>query len=382
MTGVSATSAVSGYVLFESIQFNHNLWQLEVDPTANASEGVTINTEKFDCSSISQDQDPGYLPTTRFIVIPPGTSSSSILAKEKSLKITYDLSDSDTVTYTAPPSAAPVTFPNYYATRFFNQGIDFTDYSNLAFDLYVRTNSIEPGEVLFIRIGNDQQDYYQYNIQMSNQFYGNWNTITVPIDGSDGNRDTVGTPFINRATQVSFGVLSPNHENGLTKELWINNLRVNTPNQRTGLARRANATLVLGNNFATVNARYREVDSGFTQIDQTDNHFQHSTQYGLDYTSNGVKLFDQPLVTQFSYTNQNLYTETALLQNPYYSALPNAQSENTTGSISYTKDLGPAWGRLTNFRLSESTYDEADVYQQAYLNQPGIQGNTQKGNQT
>ena len=136
----------------------------------------------------------------------------------------------------------------------------------------------------------------------------------------------------------------------------------------------------LGDNFATVNTRYREVDSGFTQIDQTSNHFQHSTQYGVDYTSNAVSMFGAPLATQFSYTDQNLYTETALLQNPYFSALPDTRSENTTGSINYTKDLGAAWGRLTNVRLSESTYTENDVYKNpAYLNQPGIQGNTQKG---
>ena len=34
MTGASP-APISGTVLFESIQFNRNLWQLEVDPTAN-----------------------------------------------------------------------------------------------------------------------------------------------------------------------------------------------------------------------------------------------------------------------------------------------------------------------------------------------------------
>ncbi len=375
MTGYDATPR-NGYVLFESIQFTHNLWQLEIDPNAQVNQGVTINTQKLDVTSINQQLDSGYQPTTRFIVIPEGTNTSSILAKEQSLKITYDVSDTDF----DPPDDVDGN-PIYFATRFFNQGIDFTDYLNIALDLLART-SIELGEVLFLRIGNDQQDYYQYNIPLLPQYVGNWNSISIPIDGSGGNRKTVGTPFINRVTQISFGVLSPNHEDGLSKEIWINNLRVNTPNQRTGMARRANATFVFGNNFATVNTRYREVDSGFTQIDQTSNHFQHSTQYGVDYTSNGVKLFNQPLATQFSYTNQNLYTEAALLQNPYFSILPNAQTENTTGSISYTKDLGPEWGRLTNFRLSESTYDESDIYQTAYLTQPGIQGNTQKANQT
>ncbi len=376
MTGQSA-APTSGYVLFENIQFNRNLWQLQVDPTANINQGVTVNTSKFDVNSISQDQDPGYVATDRFIVIPQGTSDSSILAKEKALKITYNLSSAD---FNPPGDVSGE--PIYYATRYFNQGVDFTDYSNLAMDIYVRTPNVQPGEILFMRIGNDQQNYYQYNMPLLSQYAGGWNTISVHIDGSDGNRQTVGTPFINRATQISFGVLSPNPPNGLTKEIWINNLRTNNPNQRSGLARRANAAFVLGNNFATVNTRYREVDSGFTQIDQTSNHFQHSTQYGVDYTSNAVSVFGQPLATQMSYTNQDNYTEAALLQNPYYSALPHTQSENTTGSITYTKDLGAAWGRLTNVRVSESTYSENDTYQSAYLSQPGIQGDTQKGNQT
>ena len=376
MTGASP-APISGTVLFESIQFNRNLWQLEVDPTANLDQGVTVNTGKFDCESISQDQDSGYVPTDRFIVIPEGTSDASILAKEKSLKITYSLSSAD---FDPPGDIAGK--PIYFCTRFFNQGVDFTDYANLAMDLYVRTPNVEPGEILFVRIGNDLQDYYQYNIPLKPQYVGGWNAISVPIDGSEGNRSQFGTPFINRATQVSFGILSPNPPTGLTKELWINNFRTNTPNVRSGLARRANAAFVLGDNFAVVNARYREVDSGFTQIDQTSNHFQHSTQYGLDYTSNAVSIFGKPLATQFSYTSQDLTTEAALLQNPYFSALPNAQSENTTGSITYTKDLGTAWGRLTNVRLSESTYAENDVFQSAVSLQPGFQGNTQKGNQT
>jgi len=376
MTGASSTP-VNGTVLFESIQFNRDLWQLQVDPTANVNQGVTVNTGKFDVNSISQDQDGGYQPTTRFIVIPSGTSTSSILAKEKALKITYNVSSAD-----FEPSGNISGKPIYYASRFFNQGVDFTDYTNLAFDLFVRTASVEPGEILFVRIGNDQLNYYQYNIPLSSRYQGSWNTITTHIDGSDGNRQTVGTPFINRATQVSFGVLSPNPPNGLTKELWINNLRTNTPNQRSGLARRANAAFVFGDNFATVNTRYREVDSGFSQIDQTSTHFQHSTQYGVDYNSNAVSVFGSSLATQFSYTDQNLYTEAALLQNPYFSALPDTHSQNTTGSITYTKDLGAAWGRLTNVRLSESTYAEDDVYQSAVTNQPGIQGNNQKGNQT
>src|SRR5208283_256057 len=101
------------------------------------------------------------------------------------------------------------------------------------------------------------------------------------------------------------------------------------------------------NALSTINARYREVDSGFTQMDQTSTHFQHSTQTGVDYSSSGVSIFSQPLVTQVSYTHQNLYTEDALKTNPYFFASPDSSTNNTTGSLSYTKDLGTSFGRLT-----------------------------------
>ena len=148
------------------------------------------------------------------------------------------------------------------------------------------------------------------------------------------------------------------------------------------MARRLNAAFDWGISFATINTRYREVDSGFTQMDQTSTHFQHSRQLGADYSSSGVKLFAQPLVTQFSLTQQKLYTEDALKDNPYYLPLPDTLIDNATGSIGYTKDLGTSWGRLTNVRLSGSTNYESDLYLPDYLSQPGVQGNTRKGRKT
>jgi len=137
--------------------------------------------------------------------------------------------------------------------------------------------------------------------------------------------------------------------------------------------------LNLGDNFATINTRYREVDSGFTQMDQTSTHFQHSRQVGADYASSAVKLFAQPLVTEFHVTQQNTYTEDAQKQNPYYLPLPDTRTDNTTGSIGYTKDLGVDWGRLTSIRVSGSTNYETDDYEKSYLAQSGVQGNSRKG---
>ncbi|HUO57649.1 MAG TPA: hypothetical protein VMV05_05680 [bacterium] len=375
MTGTSGT-VTSGDFWVESVGFTQNLWQLQVDP---AAAGVSVNTGRFDVNSISNEQDGRYQGSLRFVTVQQGQDSSSLTLKEKSLKLTYNLSMADHVNPSDPTSP-----PLYFATRLYSQGLDFTDFQELRLDLQAPVG-YSPGDTLFLRLGNDQKDYYQYNVQLSKYPLlgpGSWTTVVVPLDGSDGNRSRVGTPLLNRATQISIGIMSANPVPTFNGELWINNLRTVNPASRTGVARRANAAFVLGDNFATVNTRFREVDSGFTQLDQTSTHFQHSRQYGADYASSSVKLFSQPLVTQASLTHQDLYTEAALAQNPYYLTLPNSKIDNATGSISYTKELGPNLGRLTSVRLSGSVNKEDDDFQSDYLAQQGVQGDTQKFNQT
>ncbi len=373
-TGNSA-AAQDGYFLLESMAFTHNLWQLQVDPTANVDQGVTVNTSKFDVTTVNQPINSSYNPTLRFVTLTQGEDQSSITAKESALQINYNLSSTD-----FDPPGNINGRPIYYATRTFSQTLDFTIYSQMRFDL--EAVSFSPGDVLFVRLGNDQQDYYQYNIPLTTAYQNLlWKSVIIDLDGSDGNRSTFGTPFINRVSQISFGVLSPNAPTATTNELWINNLRTTNPISRAGVARRANATLLVGDNFATINARYREVDSGFTQLDQQATRFQHSTQLGADYSSNAVSLFSQPLVTQFSYTHQDTYTEAADTSNPNFELLPNSYVDSTTGSIGYTKDLGPSFGRFTSVRISESTNEEKDRYEDVYLSQPGVQGNTNKAEQ-
>ncbi len=377
MTGSNSTP-INGDVYFESVNFTQNLWVLQVDPTANASQGVTVNPTKFDVDSISQAENSSFVPTLNFVTVQSGQDQSALLYQEKALEITYNLSSAD-----FQPSGNINGTPIYYATRLFSQGLDLTNFQDLRFELYLR--AYQPGDVLFLRVGNDPQDYYQFNMQLSQaavSCLNTWGTVDFPLSGSAGNRLQVGTPFINRVTNISFGVVSPNPPSGFTGDMWIINLHAANSVVRSGMARRADAAFVIGDDakkpFATMNLRYEEVDSGFTQMDQTSTHFQHSTQLGADYTSSGVSLFSQPLVTQASYTHQDLTTESALLDNPYYISLPNTHSDNAIGSISYTKDLGSSFGRLTSFQLSGSLNDQNSTYpNQEYLSQPGVQGNNQ-----
>src|SRR6185369_8427285 len=90
-TGTSGTP-VNGVFLTDSIGFSHNLWQLEVDPAANTSQGVTVNSSKFDVNSISKAQNGNYDSTLRFITIQSGQDDSAVKYNEKSLQIIYNLS--------------------------------------------------------------------------------------------------------------------------------------------------------------------------------------------------------------------------------------------------------------------------------------------------
>ncbi len=376
-TGTSGSPA-NGVFLTDSIGFAHNLWQLQVDPAANINQGVTVNSSKFDVNSVSKAQNGNYDSTLRFITIQPGQDQSAIKFNEKSLQIIYNLSSQD-----FEPAGDISGLPVYYTTRLYQQGLDFTDFQELRMDLQIRNYT--PGEVLFVRLGNDQKNYYQYNLQLSALALNClhiWGTVAIPLDGSSGNRVKVGSPSLGRTSQISIGVVSPNPPGSPTGELWVNNLRTGSPNVRTGTARRVNAGFVLGddpkNPFATINTRYREVDSAFTQMDQTSTHFQHSTQWGGDLSSSGVKLFSQPLQTQFSYTHQDLYTEAGLIDNPYYVNLPNTGIDTATGSLRYTKELGTEFGRITSVNLSGRTSYEKDVYELDYLSRTGSQGNIRK----
>ncbi len=370
MTGVSG-SEVSGDIDLETLQLTKNRWEPRVDADAAANQGVSINPSKFDVSSVSRDQNPSYDASLRFIQVASGQDPNAILATEKSLQLTYNLSNGD---------FSQAGKPLFFSTRVFNQAFDFSDYADLKLDLEVR--SFSPGEVLFIRLENDAQNYYQYNIPITSNSQNVWNPVGAKIDGSDNNRVALGRPYLNRVNQISIGVLSPNLPSGQTKVLWINNLRASGATTREGVAKRFNTTTTVGNNFATIATRYREVEGGFSQMDQTGTKFQLARQNGMDLTSNSIKVFQEPVNIQVSISRDDKLTTNDLKSQPFYLDLPETRQKTQTGSLSYSKTLPKSLGRLTNLRVSGSSTSEADSYLAGYLTQPGIQGNNVRANKT
>lgn len=370
MTGSDANPK-SGVVLLESLELVRNRWELTVEPSAVQNRGVSVNTNKFDVSSISEDQDPRYDPTLRFIRVQEGQAESSLLSTEKALKITYDLSDADW----EPPgdlSGKPV----YFATRRFPQSLDLADFEELRLDLQVKT--VQTGDVLFVRLENDTLNYYEYHVELKEIPLNLWQPVALRIDGSDGKRTKIGRPFLNRVTQISIGVFSPNPPTGVLRELWVNNLRAASSTARKGIARRVNASLVVGDQWATISTRYRDVDAGFSQIDQTATRFQRNQQRGLDFASSSMKVFGQPVVVQSSLTEEERLTPDELKDHPFYADRDDFRRRLWTGSLTYSRDLPLGLGRLTNVRFSGSNSREERVFLDDFLTQPGVQGNQQK----
>jgi hypothetical protein len=368
MTGASSTE-VAGNILVESLQLSKNRWEARVDAAAVTDLGADTNSTKFDVSSISKEQNSSYDATLRFIQLTTGQDQNTVLNTEKSLKISYNLSDED-----FDPRHDPSGKPIYFATRTYSSALDFTDYADLKVDLEPR--AVSEGDVLFIRLENDSNNYYQYNIPISPKSLTmySWNAVGAKIDGSDHNRVVMGMPFLNKVNQISIGVLSPNPSTGVSREIWINNLRVSGATEREGVAKRFNTTNTLGNNLATISTRYREVDGGFSQLDQTGTRYQLSKENGVDLTSNSIKVWKEIVNIQGSISTSQKLTENQYKDEPFFFDLPEIYQKTSTGSISYSKLLPLKMGRLTTLRLSGSDTKETDAYLPAYMTQAGVQG--------
>jgi hypothetical protein len=373
MTGDDTVSGeVADKILLESVQLTKNRWESRVDANAVTQWGEEINPAKFDVSSISREQSPNYDATLRFVQVSSSQNEDTVKSTEKALRISYNLSDYDFYPTRGDLSGSPL----YFATRTYSSPLDFTEYADLKVDLEPR--SIQEGDVLFIRLENDANNYYQYNIPIGpsalNMYI--WNAVGARLDGSDKRRVRKGQPFLNKVNQVSIGVLSSNASSApsVPREIWLNNLRASGATRREGLARRFNTTTTIGNNLATISTRYREVDGGFSQLDQTGTRYQLSKQNGVDLSSNSIKVWKETVNLQGSISKTQKLTEGKYREQPFFFDLPEVVQTTKTGSLSYSKVLPKKMGRITNLRLSGSDTRETDRYLPDYLTQPGVRG--------
>jgi len=383
---IDGASSSQGSLLVESVQFVGNKWQVRADPNlVNAATGVsnTADSAVFqvqavnESSALSLTANVAYVPDLDFYTV-DSTHSSTV---EQALELQYAMADN------SAQGMDPATGKPYFqARRVLSTGtpVDFGQYTNMRVDVFKPGYLINgkvvtsmPGETLLIRLAADDQDYFEYSVPLDNIGPGGWSNQVLALDGSDGNRIQVGTPYLRQINYAAFSVRvtgkSLNYAIGTPQNqeaLWINNLRVTDPVTRQGGAQRFALNYNLMGGKVVVNQTYHNVDSDFIQIDQQNNlPQQHAVNNDVNAKINVV----DAVPATVDYCSDQVFTDGQNQGDPYYSQNftdPN-QSDNKTS-------VDVAFNGLPGLSLDANGYSQhvRQLYLSAYvLSQQTLTGN-------
>ncbi len=336
----SGTSAApsQGYIRFESVQLTGNKWIPQVATNFSDPVGNTVlepDPKKFNVTTVSLVTDSTYQPNTNFFQYDKNNADQE-LRNERSLSMQYNLNNQDVIVNGSNTEAA------YYITRILTTGTgySYTNYKYMCVDVF-KKNITQNGESLFIRLGIDANNYYQYNVSLDAIPVGTWYTVRIPLDGSNHNRiehfQTNVIPSLNQIRQVSLGIMNPNTF-GRDEVLWINNLRVTDGQERLGKAFRVTSNTKISD-FLTLGTDNRNVDSDFLSIDESPSGKQHTNLSTVNASI--TKLNYLPVKAGWNRTET--FTEKQNRKDPSYSnnfATPDISTETMTGEIGYTQLTG------------------------------------------
>jgi hypothetical protein len=314
------------YIRIETLAVTGNRWLLSTSPGAS----LFTDSSRFNVSAINQEISASYPPLLKFYTV----REQGAEKLEQALQIDYNLYDDHV--------------GNYYATRLFYSPMNMLDYGQIRFEIY-KANTVNNGngEILFLRLGGDEKEYYQYNIPLDSVGPG-WQTISIDLK-DERNRYRVGNPALSAIKQFCIGVsrYDPPVINA-TETLWINNLRVVNPIHKTGLARKINVRLStpMGATFLVdpneeilpanagviVDTTYRELDNDFRLIDQP--MFLQNDQHRAGLTS-VVQVRQIPnLPITANITRDESYTEKMHRDDPTYYSWPDRSATNYVVNVS------------------------------------------------
>ena len=155
---------------------------------------------------------------------------------EQALAITYD-------------SAA--SGDEFFAKATYSSGFDMSNYEKFKFFLYIKdTTAVTPDESSFIiRVGGDENNYYQYSIPMSDDMKGKWNVIEIKQPGygasavwdvNDPRITKVGEPSLQKIAFIETGVQTNGADVG---EIWVNEIHVTDAKSKDGNAWKADFSI-------------------------------------------------------------------------------------------------------------------------------------------
>jgi len=204
-------------------------------------------TDEFEVSAINNEDDPDYVGNaflkTSYYDDLYNPDNDEI--REQALKIKYDL----------PANATAWTYATY-------SRMDMSIYKTLNFFTYGNTS----GDEIFIRIGNDEKNYYEY---ASTKTSSGWMLSSLSLeDGNydnlpDGfNRPAVGNVNLNNITRIYIGIRSSSATAG---EIWLNDFYVSDVKKEMGSAKKAQGSLELPG-WTKISGSWRKIDSDFKSL--------------------------------------------------------------------------------------------------------------------
>ena len=150
---------------------------------------------------------------------------------EQALAIKYDLDS---------------TSDELYARATYSSGFDLSNYEKFKFFLYIASaTAVSPDESNFImRIGGDENNYYEYSIPITEDMKDKWNVIEIkqPGYGVNAKWETddpnatitkVGEPSLQKVAFIETGVKANGIDNG---EIWVNEIHVTDAKSKDGNA--------------------------------------------------------------------------------------------------------------------------------------------------
>ncbi|MCR4662489.1 MAG: hypothetical protein K5622_01215 [Endomicrobiaceae bacterium] len=135
----------------------------------------------------------------------------------------------------------------FFARATYSSGFDMSNYDKFKFFLYIEeTSAVTPNESNFImRVGGDENNYYQYSVPMTDDMKGKWNLIEIKQPGYGANArwdendpriTKVGQPSLQKIAFIETGIQTNGADNG---EIWVNEIHVTDSKSKDGNAWKA-----------------------------------------------------------------------------------------------------------------------------------------------
>lgn len=141
----------------------------------------------------------------------------------------------------------------FSAKATYNSGFDMSNYENFKFFLYISTTTaVSPNESIFVmRVGGDEENYFQYSIPMTEDMKFKWNLITIKqtgygatakwaTDDPNATITEVGNPSLQKVAFIETGLKTGGADTG---EIWVNEIHVTDAKSKDGNAWKTDLSL-------------------------------------------------------------------------------------------------------------------------------------------